>query len=210
MIIDQFKKAISEGKPLFIKSHMDYNFVWDDVIDLIDKAHNNPIGDEVPEDTNSPLVYNHNFKKLTSLKIPTGGLTFHAEDILSSGYDLKSKKYDIIKNMKYSLMDLDPDSTVHAKFSINLSTGSPRLHPHRDSHHVLLTQVIGDATYIIHDSEESDPYGKQINVGERPFKEYHLQKNDILFMPKGTIHSIDNSSIRVACIFDIIKKHDLN
>ena len=210
MTLDLFKKSIDENKPLFIKSYMNYDFTWEDVIDLIDKAHNNPIGDEVPENTKSPNIYNYNFKKLTSLKIPITGVTFHAEDILSSGYKLNSKKYDAVKDIKQLLKGLDAESEVHAKFSINMSTASPGLDPHRDTHHVLLTQVIGSAKYVIHQSKKLDLYGEPIDVPGRPFKEYYLEKNDILFMPKGTIHSIDNNSIRVACIFDIIKNNNLN
>lgn len=212
MIIDQFKEAIANNKPLFIKSYMDYDFVWEDVIDLINRAYNNPVGEELT-DGHMPtdLLYNPDFNRSTSLKVPAGGVTFHAEDILNpySTYNLTSNKYDSIKKMKYDLEQLDLDCTVHAKFSINMSTASPKLYPHRDTHHVLLTQVIGNATYIIHEPGESDPYRSWIDVGDRPFTEYHLEKNDILFMPYGTIHSIDNKTIRVACIFDIIKKHEL-
>jgi ribosomal protein L16 Arg81 hydroxylase len=210
MTIDLFKKSIDENKPLFIKSYMNYDFMWEDVIDMINQAHNNSFGNEVPEDIKSASVYNHNFKKLTFLKIPGGPVTFMTEDILREGYNIDSEKYDSIKEMKDILTKLDSDSSVHAKFSINMSTASTGLGPHRDTHHVLLTQLIGNAKYIIHDSKHDDPYGKEINVDGRYFTEYKLEKNDILFMPYGTIHSIDNDTIRVACIFDIIKKANLN
>jgi hypothetical protein len=86
-----------------------------------------------------------------------------------------------------------------------MTAGSPPLFPHRDTHHVLLTQVIGSVKYIIHESIESDPYESYIDVTGRKFTEYNMEKNDILFMPYGTIHSIDNSTTRVACILDIGK-----
>lgn len=213
MLIDQFKQAIKDGKPLFIKSYMNYDFDWEDVVNLIDMAYNNPVGEELKEGEVSDLLYNADFNRSTSLKVPTGGVTFHAEDILNphSRYKLSSNKYDSVKRMKHDLEQLDLDSTVYGKFSINMSTASPKVYPHRDTHHVLLTQVIGKATYVIHESKESDPYRSYIPLEEgRPFTEYHMEKNDILFMPYGTIHSIDNNSIRVACIFDIIKKHELH
>ena len=212
MLIDQFKESIKYSEPLFIKSCMDYDFDWEDVVHLISMAYSNPIGEETNEGNRHDLVYNPNFKKSTSLKKPAGGVTFHTEDMLnpSSTYNLTSIKYNGIKKMKQDLQQIDLDSTVHAKFSINMATDSPSLNPHRDTHHVLITQVIGDATYVIHESKESDPYGTDFDVSGRKFKEYHLEKNDILFMPYGTIHSIDNSTLRVACIFDIIKKENLH
>lgn len=208
MLIEQIQESIKNNKPLFIKSYLDYAFTWDNIVELISDAYNSPVGEELRPGDRSDLLYNPDYNRFTSLKIPSGGVTFIAEDILNTNmkYDLTSSKYDGIKKMKKDLEQLDSDSTVHAKFSINMSTGSPALHPHRDTHHVMLTQAIGNAKYIIHDSKESDPYGEPISVDGRTFKEYNLEKNDILFMPKGTIHSIDNNTLRAACIFDIIKK----
>jgi hypothetical protein len=204
MIIDQIEEAIKNNTPLFIKGYMDYDFNWEDIVNLVSEAYNTPVGGEVTEEFRADsLQYNPKLSRFTCLKYPSNnGVSFHAEDIFNGAYNL-SNKYNIIDEMRKKLFSLKGANKAVVKFSINMTKNSPPLAPHRDTHHVLLTQVLGSARYIIHESIESDPYQSYIDVRGRNFTEYHMEKNDFLFMPYGTIHSIDNSDLRVACIFDI-------
>lgn len=207
MIIEQIQDSIKNNKPLFIKGYMDYDLNWEDVINIISDSYNSPIGPKVNAgDRSNNAQYNPNFSRFTSLKA-TGdsGLGYHAEDIFNGAYSLESSKFDDIKKLKKDLLLVEEKNSVITKFAINMTAGAPPLLPHRDTHHVLLTQVLGSAKYIIHESTESDPYQAYIDVRGRKFAEYDMEKNDFLFMPYGTIHSIDNANIRVACIFDIGK-----
>lgn len=207
MIIDRIKESIEQNNPLLIKSYMDYEFNWEDIVNLISIAYNNTYGEEIyDKDISSEKIFNKKQKKLARLIVSSGsGISFHAQDILRNN-NLPSNKYDQIKVLKEKLLSIYPESQVPVKFSINLVEGGEPLMPHRDTHHVLLTQVIGTAKYVIHESLESDPYESYIDVSGRKFKEYYMEKNDALFLPYGTIHSIDNSTIRAACIFDIVCK----
>ncbi len=199
------KKSIELNKPLFIKSYMDYSFTWEHIIDAIDISYNTkiPLPKDVVVDDPDHLIdlqMAQPNKLKTSFDKP---VTFHALDLLSANNKFDSKEYDEVKEMKEILQKTDIGRYVYDKFAINMAKNGYYVLPHRDSHHVLLTQVIGKSKYVIHESLESDPYSELIDVSERKFTEYDMEKNDILFMPKGTIHSIENSSPRVSCIFDI-------
>lgn len=204
MIINQIKNSIEENKPFFIKSFMDYDFNWEDLVNLISISYNNTHGEEIYDNNiSAEQVFNRKQKKLSRLiSSSSSGISFHAQDILRNN-NLPSNKYDDIKVLKEKLLSIYSESQVPVKFSINLTEGGEALTPHRDTHHVMITQVLGSAKYVVHESLDSDPYGSYINVSGRNFTEYYMKKNDALFLPYGTIHSIDNSTIRAACIFDI-------
>jgi len=208
MLIEQIKQSIENNRPLFIKSYMDYDFNWEDVVNIISLSYNKPTI-QTPESSKVPSTMKFNPKKniLTKLDVQSSeGVSFHAQDTLSYPLDDSlSKKYHGIRKIKEDVSLIDSKFNVNVKFSINMSENGSYLDPHRDNHHVILTQVIGTSKYVIHESIDSDPYGVPFIVSDRNFVEYHMDKNDLLFMPKGTIHSIDNSSIRVACIFDIFE-----
>jgi hypothetical protein len=210
VLIDQIKRSIIDKEPLFIKSYMDYDFDWEDMVYAISESYNTVYGEEILESKYTGLqVFNRNYRKISRLSMPSKQpISFHTQDILQHENKLDSIKYDQVKDMKKELEDAlfytDMYYSVHVKFSINLAKNSPDVVPHRDSHHVLLTQAIGQARYFVHESKDKDPYGSYIDVYGRKFKEYVLEKNDILFLPYGTIHSLENSSVRSTCIFDII------
>lgn len=214
MLIDQIKDSIVTKKPLFIKSYMDYDFNWEDMVNVISVAYNTVYGKEILEsEYTGPQVFNRTHKMVSRLSMPSKQpISFHTQDLLHHENKLDHIKYDQVKKIKKDLEDAglytDMYYSVHVKFSVNLAENSPKVVPHRDSHHVLLTQAIGQAKYFIHESKDTDPYGSQIDVYGREFKEYILEKNDILFLPYGTIHSLDNSSIRSTCIFDIVGHPD--
>ena len=207
--IEEFMKLIKESisldKPLFIKSYMNYNFMWDHIINAIDICYNTEIPYHIDngvdgQDELIRLQMAQPNQLKTSFDKP---VTFHALNLLSANNKFNSKEYDEVKELKEILQKTDIGPYVYGKFAINMAKNGSHVLPHRDSHHVLLTQVIGKSKYVIHESLESDPYGEVFDVSERKFTEYDMEKNDILFMPSGTIHSIENSSPRVSCIFDI-------
>jgi hypothetical protein len=210
MLIEQIKQSIENNKPFFIKSYMDYDFNWEDVVNIISMSYNKP-SIQSPESIEVPnsMKFNSKLNFLTNLQVQSSeGVAFHAQDTLSYPLDNSlSKKFCQIKEIKKDMSLIDYNLNVNVKFSINMSENGNYLSPHRDDHHVLLTQVIGKSKYIIHESIDSDPYGRPFDVSDRNFVEYHMDKNDLLFMPRGTIHSIDNSNIRAACIFDIFEKN---
>ena len=207
MLIEQIQESIKNNKPLFIKSYMNYNIDWEDVINIVSDSYNSPIGEKVNAgDRSNNSQYNPKFSRFTSLKATgNSGLGYHAEDILNGQYSVESNKFDQIKKMQQDLLLIEEGNNCIAKFAVNMTAGAPPLLPHRDTHHVLITQVLGQGNYIIHDSVDSDPYQSFVDVAGRRFTEYNMEKNDFLFMPYGTIHSIDNANLRVACIFDIGK-----
>lgn len=213
MLIDKIKESILTGEPFLIKSYMDYSFDWEDMVYAISESYNTVYGDEILESENkTSQVFNRNHKRISRLNVPSmQPVSFHAQELLYVDNEINFKKYGQVKQIKNDLLnaDLYADTyySVHVKFSINLAENSPPVVPHRDTHHVLLTQAIGKAKYYVHESKETDPYSAQIDVTGREFKEYLLEKNDILFLPYGTIHSLDNAHIRSTCIFDIIA-HD--
>jgi hypothetical protein len=213
MLIEQMKQSIENNKPFFIKSYMDYDFDWEDVVNIISMSYNKPTI-QTPESMKVPtsMKFNSKLNILTKLQIESPeGVAFHAQDTLSYPLDNSlSKKYHQIRKIKEDASLIDSKFNVNVKFSINMSENGHYLDPHRDDHHVILTQVIGKSKYVIHENIDSDPYGRPLDVSGRNFVEYDMDKNDLLFMPKGTIHSIDNSSIRVACIFDIFEQRKLH
>ena len=42
MLIEQIKESIENGKPFFIKSYMDYDFNWEDVVNITNMSYNKP------------------------------------------------------------------------------------------------------------------------------------------------------------------------
>jgi hypothetical protein len=209
MLINQIKNSIETNTPLFIKSYMDYNVDWEDIVNLLSMSYNDLIDEEDEEHYRSiSMMFNDKMKKFTSLKYGAHtGLSFHATDILSHRNlnSIDKLKYGQLVSVKEDLVEASGTSGVFVKLVVNMTKNTPTLVPHRDPHHVMLTQVLGSAKYMIYESHESDPYGALIDTSERKCTEYLMEKNDILFMPQGTIHSIDNSSIRAAFIFDAIK-----
>jgi len=205
-MIDEIKNSIKTGKPVFIKSCLDYNFDWEDAIKTLSISYNFLLSDEHRDSyKNSSMLFNDKEKKFTSLmQAAKHGLTFHCTDLLERNNGLDPIKYNQVFAIHQELSNISDDFHTHLKLAVNMTENTPQLDPHRDPHHVLLTQVLGNARYVIHESDENDPYGSPIDVTGREHKEYLMEKNDILFMPKGTIHSIDNSSIRAAFIFDMI------
>lgn len=206
-MIDQIKNAIETGEPVFIKSCLDYNFDWEDAVRALSMSYNFLLSDEDRSIyKTSSMLFNDKAKKFTGLmQAAKHGLTFHCTDLLERNNGLDPIKYNQVFSTHQELSNMSDDFHIHLKLAVNMTENTPPLDPHRDPHHVLLTQVLGNAKYVIHQSNESDPYGHPIDVTDREHKEYVLEKNDILFMPKGTIHSIDNSSIRAAFIFDMIE-----
>jgi hypothetical protein len=210
MLIEQIKESIENSKPFFIKSYMDYDFNWEDVVNIISMSYNKPsIQSADSLEVPSSMKFNSKLNILTNLQVQASeGVAFHAQDTLSYPLDNSlSKKYHQIKKIKEGISLIDSKFNTNVKFSINMSENGSYLSPHRDDHHVILTQVLGKSKYVIHESSDSDPYGRSFDVSDRNFVEYDMDKNDLLFMPKGTIHSIDNSSIRVACILDIFEQN---
>lgn len=204
--MELIKESIELNKPIFIKSYLDYDLTWEDVINIIDISYNTKIPyppiDEL--DSNLENILNLMNTRPNKLQVyPNKPVTFHALDILSPNNKLNSKGYDEIKELKEIIQKTNIAPYIYAKFVINMAKNGVSVPPHRDSHHVMITQVIGRSKYIIHESLDSDPYSELIDVSKRKFAEYDMEKNDILFMPSGTIHSIENSSPRVNCIFDI-------
>lgn len=206
-MIEQIKNAIKTGEPVFIKSCLDYNFDWEDAVRALSMSYNFLLSDEDRSIyKTSSMLFNDKAKKFTGLmQAAKHGLTFHCTDLLERNNGLDPIKYNQVFSTHQELSNMSDDFHIHLKLAVNMTENTPPLDPHRDPHHVLLTQVLGNAKYVIHQSKESDPYGHPIDATDREHKEYVLEKNDILFMPKGTIHSIDNSSIRAAFIFDMIE-----
>jgi hypothetical protein len=209
VLIDNIKDSIATKTPLFIKSYMDYDFNWEDMVNVISISYNTVYGEEIAESNKGLQVFNSKHKKLSRLSTPSKQpVSFHTQDLLHAENKLDSKKYDQVKRIKRDLEDAglyaDIYYSVHVKFSINLAENSPKVIPHKDRHHVLLTQAIGDSKYFIYEPRDTDPFESEIDTVGRDFKEYILEKNDMLFLPYGTIHALDNSSIRSTCIFDII------
>lgn len=209
IMIDQIKDSIKSGQPFFIKSYMDYNFDWEDAIKALSAAYNHQFKSNQDPNT-SPMMFNGKTKSLTHLqKAAPYGLTFHAADLLNKDKKMDLYKYKELISIHKSLKDISDSNDVYLKLSLNMTENGSYLDSHRDPHHVLITQALGKAKYVIHESYEDDDYGKSIDVSGRKYNEYLMEKNDILFMPKGTIHAINNLTIRGTFIFDIVENINL-
>jgi hypothetical protein len=208
MIIDQIKYSIENKTPIFIKSYMDYNIEWEDVINILSMSYNDLIDEQDDEHYRSiSMMFNDKMQKFTSLKNAShSGLSFHATDILSDRNlnFIDQPKYHDLFSVKKDLVEAAGTNNVFLKLVVNMTKNTPTLVPHRDPHHVMLTQVLGSAKYMVYESYSSDPYEELIDTSNRKCTEYLMEKGDILFMPEGTIHSIDNSTIRAALIFDMM------
>lgn len=201
MLQEKITQSIESGEPFLIKSFFNYDLDWEDIVSLINNAYHTLF----EEDLNKPhgFVFNEKENKYTKLLIPSGvGGAFHTQEIEKYKTFQNSKKYDEIKKVKDIILSMNLRCSI--KFSINMLKNGPDVSSHRDTHHVLVTQAIGNAYYTTFDSVESDPFSSYVEARGRKHTNYELNKNDLLFLPYGTIHAVKNLDTRASCIIDIM------
>ncbi|MFC4912961.1 cupin domain-containing protein [Actinomadura gamaensis] len=86
---------------------------------------------------------------------------------------------------------------VSARFAVNVyvtPAGNQGFAPHYDIHDVFIAQVHGSKRWRLHGAQEQlplkdNPFDRSQSVRDDPDQEFDLNRGDLLYLPRGTVHS---------------------
>jgi len=196
--------AISENKILHIKNFFNDDFSWSTFIDALNYQYNN---DKMHKVTESQ-VYNFSTNSTTPIIKNSDYFHFHVLQLATTrikNFPMQNSLPEIKKIMEYCLEFLKENCYGDLKAVINFVGGSKTEYlgnAHSDKHDVLVFQGQGSVNYNIYDVTDNIPE-QRIETDGLTKTVYLLEKNDLFFMPKGTVHQVDVFEPRGSLILDI-------
>lgn len=196
--------SISENKVLHIKNFLNDSFSWSTFIDVLNYQYNNGKMEKITE------YQVDNLSKNTTTPIMKGSpyFHFHVWQLAKTGihkFPIENNFQEINDLMEYCRDFVNDNQYGDLKTVINFVGGSKVEFlgdAHSDKHDVLVFQGVGSVKYNIYDIDNTIPE-QEIDTSGLNKTVYLLEKNDLFFMPKGTVHQVDVFQPRATLILDI-------
>lgn len=185
-LLSKIKDSINNNKILHIKNFFDFNFSWEEIINILNYQYNNTQGQN-----NSPAqVINEPKNIYTNLVRPTQYFHFHMWN-LSESFSEKSKIEEINSNIKdlmfYYRKLVNNEYRGVLKGIIDFVGNEFEGMPHSDVYNVLALQAVGSVKY---------------NIYQESQKQYLIETNDLFFIPAGIKHQVEVFQPRSTIILD--------
>jgi hypothetical protein len=197
--------SIKNNEVLHIKNFFEFNHSWDMHIDILNHQYNFSNLEKIgayqiqrASDTYTKIIKN------------SKNFHFHVWDIgksyITEKDEIISKEINSFINMFIPL--LKNKELFAIKSSLNFVGGSQDEFigvEHSDLLDVLSIQSVGSVNYNIYKPYSKKTYSAQdpIDIANLEKTTYLLEKNDLFFMPKGTIHQVEVFEPRATLILDM-------
>ena len=173
---------------------------WDDFINALSEKYNNPkISNDDIKNYNEQFIRNNNGQLTDIMSYNKLDPQFWSAARIDSEINLFPKSKYFIEYIK----NIIGDYGWHIKALINFVGNENEYTAHKDNHHVVSWQCVGNVEYRIYDHIDSEFQVPIDHLLENvPYKSYILKPGDVIFMPAGVIHKAITSEPRATLILD--------
>lgn len=197
-IVEQIKKAIQQNELLYIPSSFKHELNWSHFIEALDYKFNNT----------SVLHFHREQLKKAEDSLPI--VIYNKLDPVI--FDLFTSRRNIttINDMpsinsfsKFAQSVFDNYERVAIKAIMNFVGNEAEYHVHKDREEVLALGCIGAVEWRIYNNVP-DKYLDKFHREELPYTSILLNPGDLLYVPKGLVHSVVITEPRASLIVQAI------